>query len=103
MPFVAAGAVGALACTFLPSRWPVLLIVLPVAVAGAWLAAVDLDVHPLLVLVALDRVSLVHDLAGRGVHPETIHQLQAGASRWLRLGSHLGRGDVATECLLPLG
>ena len=99
---MAAGAVGALACTFLP-RWPVLLIVLPVAVAGAWLAAVDLDVHPLLVLVALDRVSLVHDLAGPGVHPETIHQLQAGASRWLRLGSHLGRGDVATECLLPLG
>jgi leader peptidase (prepilin peptidase) / N-methyltransferase len=111
VPVVATAAVGALTWAFLPSRWPVLLIVLPAAVGGVWLAAVDLDVHrlpdavllPLIgwVTVAVGAVSLLTPNVSILTAPAGA--LGLGGFFWamnLLSAGRLGFGDVKAAFLL---
>ena len=47
VPAASGAALALLAVALVPERWPVLIILAPLALAGPWLAAVDLDVQRL--------------------------------------------------------
>lgn len=106
-------AYGLLALAFVPTRWPLALVSAPVAVAGVWLSAVDVDVKRLPDVIALPLLAwVVAGVLGAAALQSNVSILGAvagaaalGGFLWLLNlfpKGHLGFGDVKAGLTLGL-